>query len=136
MPNIRVGSAVLVERDGKILLGARGKEPGYGNIIIPGGGVNLYEDFRNTAHREIMEEAGVEITNLRQIGAFQIIDPEHEQHRVIIYWHADWASGEPTPSSDLLTAKFWSRAEIASGVAAGTINTITLDVLTATGWVL
>ena len=128
----RVGSVVIVEKDGAILLGKRGKEPGYGALIIPGGGVKEYEDFADTAHREILEEAGIEITNLRQFKTYQIIEPE-KQHRVIIYWHADWKSGEPTPSSDLLTAKFYTREEIAAEVANGNIHGITLDVLTDTG---
>jgi ADP-ribose pyrophosphatase YjhB (NUDIX family) len=135
MANIRVGSAVMVERDGKLLLGERGKEPGYGNLIIPGGGVDLYEDFALTAAREIREEAGIEIKNLKQFRTFQIIEPD-VQHRVIIYWRAEWESGELVPSSDLLSAKFYSREEIAAEVAqGGLINGITLDVLKAAGWV-
>jgi 8-oxo-dGTP diphosphatase len=130
MPNIRVGSAVMVEKNGKLLLGVRGKEPGYGALIIPGGGVDLYEDFADTAHREIREEAGIEITNLRQFKTYQVIEPD-KQHRVIIFWKADWASGEVNPSSDLLAAKFYSKDEIASS----DINGITLEVLKDAGWI-
>ncbi|MDR2686010.1 MAG: NUDIX domain-containing protein [Rickettsiales bacterium] len=136
MANIRVGCATLVERDGRVLLGARGKNPGYGELVIPGGGVDLYEDFHNTAAREIREETGLEIENLRQIGTYQIIAPEKENHRVIIYWRADWKSGDPKPSDDLLSAKFYSRQEIAAEVAAGKITNVSLNVLKATGWAL
>ena len=135
MANIRVGSAVMVEKDGKLLLGKRGKEPAYGTMIIPGGGVGQYEDFADTAHREIREEAGIEIKNLRQFGTYQIIDPSAENHRVIIYWRADWADGEPTPSSDLLSAKFHTRDEIAAEVAAGNITGVGLSVLKDAGWI-
>jgi ADP-ribose pyrophosphatase YjhB (NUDIX family) len=131
--NIRVGSAVMVEKDGCLLLGVRGKEPGYGNLIIPGGGVDLYEDFKETAAREIREEAGIEIKNLRQFKTYQLIERDKE-HRVIIFWKADWASGELRPSSDLLSAKFYNREEIASEIVKGAIRTITLEVLKDAGW--
>jgi len=134
MVNIRVGSAVMVEKDGKLLLGVRGKEPGYGQLIIPGGGVELYENFEDTAKREIREEAGIEIKNLRQFGAYQLIVPD-VQHRVIIYWRADWASGDVVPSTDLLSAKFYDRDEIAAAVAAGNLKDIGLEVLKAAGWI-
>jgi len=123
----------MVEKDNKLLLGKRGKEPAYGTLIIPGGGVNEHEDFHDTARREIREEAGIEITNLRQFGTYQIIDPG-QQHRVIIYWRADWAGGEPTPSTDLLSAKFYTREEIAAEAAAGNIQGVGLQVLKDAGW--
>ncbi|MCL1902085.1 MAG: NUDIX domain-containing protein, partial [Alphaproteobacteria bacterium] len=93
-----------------------------------------YEDFCKTPHREIMEEAGIEIKNLKQFGTYQIIDETAEQHRVIIFWRADWAGGEPTPSTDLLSAKFYTRDEIAAEAAAGNITGVVLDVLKDAGW--
>ena len=135
MINIRVGSAVMVEKDGRLLMGIRGQEPAYGTLVIPGGKVELFEDFADTAHREIREEAGIEITNLRQFGVYQIINKDIDQHRVIIYWRADWASGELVPSSDLLTAKFYTREEIAAEVKAGKIQGVSLEVLKDSGWV-
>jgi ADP-ribose pyrophosphatase YjhB (NUDIX family) len=125
----------MVEKDGKLLMGRRGKEPAYGTLIIPGGKVELFEDFAETAHREIREEAGIEIANLRQFGAYQIIKRETEEHRVIIYWRADWAGGEPVPSSDLLTAKFYTREEIALEVKAGNVQGVSLEVLRDAGWI-
>jgi ADP-ribose pyrophosphatase YjhB (NUDIX family) len=123
----------MVERDGRLLMGKRGKEPAYGTLVIPGGGVELFEDFKETAAREIREEAGIEIKNLRQFGTYQIITPP-DQHRVIIYWRADWAGGEPVPSSDLLSAKFYSREEISAEAAAGNITGVSLEVLRDSGW--
>ena len=135
MEKIRVGSAVIVEKDGKILLGRRGKEPDFGAIIIPGGGVDMYEDFRETAKREILEEAGIEITNLRQLGAYQIIRAEKQEHRVIIYWQADWKSGEVKSSSDLLDAKFYTRKELQVELKNDKIKGITFDVLKDAKWI-
>ena len=124
----------MVERDGMLLLGKRGKEPAYGTMITPGGGVEQFESIADTARREIREETGLEITNLRQFDAYQIIRPETGEHRIVIYWKADWKSGEPAPSSDLLTAKFHTREEIKAEFDAGNITGIMEEVLTAAGW--
>jgi 8-oxo-dGTP diphosphatase len=123
----------MVEKDGCLLMGHRGKEPAYGALIIPGGKVELFEPIEDAARREIMEESGLAIKNLRQFGVYQIIN-EPEEHRVIIYWRAEWESGEPAPSSDLLSAKFFTREEIAAEHAAGNLFGTTLTVLKDAGW--
>lgn len=109
---IRVGCAVLVEREGKLLLGKRGKEPYYGFMIIPGGGVEFLESMTNAALREVKEETGLEIVINKQLAVYEIIKVPDE-HRIIIYWEAQYKSGELTPSSDLLEAAFYSREDIA-----------------------
>jgi ADP-ribose pyrophosphatase YjhB (NUDIX family) len=134
MDKIRVGSAALVIKGDKLLLGKRGKEPGYGALVIPGGGVDMYEDFKNTAVREIKEEAGIDINIVRQLGAYQMIRPELNEHRVIIFWIADWIGLDPKPSSDLLSAKFYTREEILAEVEQGNINEFAQGVLRDAGW--
>lgn len=58
-PIVGVG-AVIVE-DGKLVLVKRGVEPGKGKWSIPGGGVELGEEVRDTAVREAKEECGLDI---------------------------------------------------------------------------
>lgn len=136
MANIRIGCATMVVRDGKVLLGKRGKEPGYGALVIPGGGIDLYEKFEDTAKREIKEETGLEIKNLKQFGVYQIINQEKENHRVIIYWQAEYKGGELTPASDLLDAKFYSSEEIKKEIDAGNLSKgdASWQVLKDAGW--
>ena len=135
MKNIRVGCATMVVKDNCLLMGIRGKEPGRGKLIVPGGGVDMFEDFHDTAPREILEETGIKIKNLKQFKTYQIINRDTEEHRVIILWTAEYDSGELCPSSDLLTAKFYTREEIAAEVQAGNIDSIVRDALRDTGWV-
>ena len=130
-----VGCATMVEKDGKLLLGVRGKEPGYGSLVIPGGGVELFEDFAQTAEREIKEETGIEITNLRQFGCYQIITPERNYHRIIIFWQASYKSGKLLPSSDLLSADFYTKMQIAEAVRDGKIEGAALEALRDAGWI-
>ena len=65
MNSIRVGCSVLIKSNDKLLLGIRNKEPNKGMIITPGGGVELFESMEETVKREIMEETGLEITNIK-----------------------------------------------------------------------
>ncbi len=56
------GVAILIIEDGKILLGKRGPasfRPG--TWCLPGGFIEFEEDFISAAHREILEETGLEI---------------------------------------------------------------------------
>lgn len=56
------GVTVLIFEDGKILLGKRGPasfRPG--TWCLPGGFIEFEEDFITAAHREILEETGLEI---------------------------------------------------------------------------
>jgi ADP-ribose pyrophosphatase YjhB (NUDIX family) len=131
--NIRIGCATFVEKDGKLLLGRRGKEPNYGVLIIPGGGVELFEPFERAAAREILEETGIEIKKLAFLFPYEIITPPG-QHRIILYWRADFASGELKASSDLLDAKFYARDEIAALDAGKEISPPTREVLERAGW--
>ena len=135
MAKIRVGCATMVERGGKLLLGVRGKEPDYGNLVIPGGGVDIFEDFHETARREILEETGIVIKNLEQFGVRQIIKPERDYHTIIIYWTAQYQSGELKPSDDLLDAKFYSKREIEDAVEQGKLYGVNVDVLKDAGWI-
>lgn len=68
----KVSTAVVVEVAGRIVLGRRAIEPGYGLWCLPGGFVNDDEDPAAAAARECLEEisAPVELTGL--IGVYHI----------------------------------------------------------------
>src|SRR4051794_17047422 len=111
MQTIRVGCAVLAEKNGQLLLGRRGKEPFYGKWVIPGGGVNLFETFFDTASREFREETGLQICVTRVVHIAQIISPPKE-HRIVIYVRAEIVEGEERAASDLLEIRYFTREEI------------------------
>lgn len=107
MNNIRVGCSVLIKSNNKLLLGIRNKEPNKGMIITPGGGVELFERMEDTVKREIMEETGLEITNIKQLKTYEIIN-KPDEHRIIIYWSADYDKNSVQSATDLVDAKFCS----------------------------
>ena len=93
-PYPRVGIGVLIFRDGKILLGKRKNKHGAGEYAPPGGKLDHGESFEECARREVREETGMEITNVRFLSLMnqrQYLP----QHYVNLGLVADWESGEP-----------------------------------------
>ncbi|RTX75195.1 NUDIX domain-containing protein [Mammaliicoccus sciuri] len=65
-PLILVGSNVIIEKDGKILLQKRSN----GNWGLPGGLMEIGETLEHTAVREVYEESNLEISNLKLINLY------------------------------------------------------------------
>ena len=133
MNNIRVGCSVLIKSNNKLLLGIRNKEPNKGLIITPGGRVELFENMIDTVKREIMEETGLEITNIKQLKTYEIIN-KPDEHRIIIYWSADYDKNSIHSASDLTNAKFYSKEEIQEFDKMGKLSSITKQVLSDNNW--
>ncbi len=93
-PQTKVGIGVMIFKEGKILLGKRKSSHGDGQYAFPGGHLEYMESFTACALREIVEECGIEVENIR----FQFVSnikqyaPKHYCHIGLI---ADWKSGEP-----------------------------------------
>lgn len=87
-----VGVGVMIMRDGAVLLGKRKGSHGSGYFAFPGGHLEHLEGFEECAHREVLEETGMEITNLKlQIVAnTKKYAPRHYVHIGLV---ADWVSG-------------------------------------------
>lgn len=133
MNNIRVGCSVLIQNNGKLLLGIRDKEPNKGKVITPGGGVELFENMEDTVKREVMEETGLQICNIKQLKTYQIIN-EPDEHRIIIYWSAEYNGNSIHSATDLKNAKFYTRSEIHKLDETGKLSNITKQVLADNGW--
>lgn len=133
MNHIRVGCSVLITHDEKLLLGIRDKEPNKGKMITPGGGVELFENMEDTVRREVMEETGLEISNIKQLKTYQIINNPNE-HRIIIYWSAEYKENSIHSASDLKNAKFYQKSEIKQLEQLGKLSDITKQVLIDNGW--
>ncbi len=61
----KCGIAVMVLKDGKVLLGKRKGAHGAGDYAFPGGKLEWNESFADCAKRETLEETGIEIDNVR-----------------------------------------------------------------------
>lgn len=92
----KVGVAVIVTKDGKVLIGKRREEYGRGTRAFPGGRLEFGESFEECAAREAKEEAGVTIVNVTFVCAINDFLSDLAKHYVTIYMKADYLSGEPT----------------------------------------
>ena len=118
-----VGVGVVVLRDDRVLLIRRGKAPRIGQWSIPGGKQELGETWREAAHREVMEETGLEIELIGLIdvvdaivrhgddtspGRKRVSDPSRPIafHYTLVDAAAVWQSGEPVAASDAMHAEF------------------------------
>lgn len=68
----KVAAAVVVEKDGGIVLGRRAIEPGLGEWCLPGGFVNDDEDPAGAAIRECREEINAEVELLDLLGVYHV----------------------------------------------------------------
>lgn len=89
----KVGIGVMISRDGKVLLGKRKSKNGFGTYAWPGGHLEYKESIVGCAKREVREETGMEIKNVRFLRLLNIID--QDRHYADIAMIADWESGEP-----------------------------------------
>lgn len=91
----KVGIGVFVWRDGKFLMGKRRNAHGHGNWSIPGGHLELGESWEECAAREVMEETGMKIINVRLLAPTNDIFPKENKHYVTIWVESDWCKNEP-----------------------------------------
>ena len=104
----KVAAAVLVERDGKVLLVQRSFNPHQGKWSLPAGFVNAGEDPAEAARRECLEETGlqVRITHLLDVYAKK----EHPGGAdFIIVYGAETVAGTLLAADDADDAAFFPR---------------------------
>jgi len=90
----KIGVGVCVIKDNKVLLGKRKKSHGQGSWHFPGGHLEFNEKVEDCARREVLEETGIKIKNLR-LGPFtNDIFKEERKHYVTLFVIADYDSGE------------------------------------------
>lgn len=91
---IGVGIGVMVFKGNKVLLAKRKNSLGSGEYCWPGGHMEYGESFEECARREVREETGMEIKNIRFL---RLLNLKHfaPKHFVDIELMADWEDGEP-----------------------------------------
>jgi 8-oxo-dGTP diphosphatase len=89
-----VGIGVMVFKDSKVLLGKRKASHGSGEYAWPGGKLEYMESFAACAKREVREETGMEIKNIRFLRLLNL-KAYAPQHFVDIGLIAEWKSGKP-----------------------------------------
>lgn len=91
---VRVGIGVFVCKDGEFLVQQRRGAHGLGSWAPPGGHIEFGESFEDTAHREVLEETGLQITNVRFGAITNDVFTDEGKHYVTIWMLSDWKSGK------------------------------------------
>lgn len=90
-----VGVAVAILRGDTVLLGRRKTVHGLGYWAFPGGHLEFGENIEDCARREVLEETGLQIANLRYGPYTNDIFDETQKHYVTLFVVADYISGAP-----------------------------------------
>ncbi len=93
--HVRVGVAVLIINQGKILLGERIGSHGAHTWATPGGHLEMGESIEACAVREVLEETGLEISAIKQLGYTNDIF-DATKHYITLYVTATSASQDAT----------------------------------------
>jgi len=90
-----VGVAVIVIKDGRVLLGKRKNAHGTDTWAFPGGHLEFNESIADCAAREVLEETGLSIKNLRRGPYTNDIFAVENRHYITLFVLADHESGAP-----------------------------------------
>lgn len=83
----------MIIKDGKVLLGKSKHGDSQGKYAFPGGHLKHLESFKDCVEREVKEECGIEVENVRVPSVTNMIENEIH-HNVHITLLADWKNGE------------------------------------------
>ncbi len=91
----RIGVGVIVKKGNFVLLGKRKNSHEAGTWAFPGGHLEFGEKAEDCAVREVAEEAGIIIKNLKKEAFTEDISGEEGRHYITLFVSADYESGEP-----------------------------------------
>ena len=124
-----VGVGAVVWRGERVLLIRRAKPPRAGQWSLPGGAQRLGETLREAVAREVREETGLELSDLRLLTTVDLVerDPDGRVrfHYTLVDFTAEAPLGEPVAGDDAAEAAWFARAELpALGLWSETLRII------------
>ena len=90
----KLGVGVILAKDNKILLLKRKNAHGEGTWGFPGGHLELNEEFEDCVKREVKEETGIKVSNIRFAGLTNDIFKKENKHYITVFMLCSWESGE------------------------------------------
>jgi 8-oxo-dGTP diphosphatase len=88
-----VGVAVVVIKNDRVLLGRRRSSHGSGFWSFPGGHLEFGESVEECAKREVLEETGLLITNIKYGPFTNDFFGDEQKHYVTLFTFADYSGG-------------------------------------------
>jgi len=89
-----IGIGIIVIKNNKVLLGKRKNAHGEGSWCFPGGHLEFNEEIEECGRREVLEEAGIKIKNIKLWPFTNDIFKKEGKHYVTLFLISDYDSGE------------------------------------------
>lgn len=95
---------VVYDGQGRVLLIRRGHPPFEGEYALPGGFVEIGETVEAACRRELKEETGIDVRDLKLVGVYS--DPKRDPrgHTCSVAYLAKVDSAEPSAGDDAAAA--------------------------------
>lgn len=93
----KIGIGVMIKRENKVLMGLRRGSHGAGEWCFPGGHLDFGETMEECARREVKEETGLDVSEIKLIcvaDEMRYIKIEGK-HYVMIGFFGEYLGGEP-----------------------------------------
>ncbi|GFZ93373.1 DNA mismatch repair protein MutT [Paenibacillus marchantiophytorum] len=124
IPLILVGSVVIItDEENKILLQKRMHHP-VGRYGLPGGLMELGESTIETAQREVYEETGLTVRNLKLIDVFSgkenfIKAPNGDEFYVVVtaYWTKEYSGTLEVNDEESMSLEFFNIDDLPENIA-------------------
>ncbi|HEY4963825.1 MAG TPA: NUDIX domain-containing protein [Candidatus Saccharimonadales bacterium] len=94
MKATRVGVGCFIFKNGEFLVGLRKGSHGEDTWSIPGGHLDYGETFEETAYREVLEETGLKVANIRFGAVSNDYFKRDDKHYVTILMLSDYDGGQ------------------------------------------
>ncbi|GAB4476754.1 MAG: NUDIX domain-containing protein [Anaerolineae bacterium] len=108
----KVAAVVFITQGGRLLMVRRGVEPEPGKWALPAGYIDLGEDPREAAVREVQEETGLQVAITGLIDILGPDRPDDPKAAIVILFEARITGGQLTASDDVVEARFFGPDEI------------------------
>ena len=112
-----VGVGAVVWRGDRVLLIRRGRPPRLGQWSLPGGAQQLGETLVEAVIREVREETGLDVTDLRFLTTVDLIERQPDgrvrYHYTLIDFTAEAPEGEALAGDDAAAVAWFELAELA-----------------------
>jgi len=103
----------VVEREGRVLLARRAFDPGAGLWDLPGGFTHEGEEPLTALEREVREETGLGLDDVRLLGIW--IEPDYDGRAVFcVTYTARAGEGEPEAADDVAELRWFGPADLPS----------------------
>jgi 8-oxo-dGTP diphosphatase len=111
-----VGVGAVVWRNDRVLLVRRGKPPRDGQWSLPGGAQQLGETLLEAVTREVLEETGLVVEDVRFLAAVDLVDRQPDgrvrYHYTLVDFTAEAPAGDAAAGDDAVAVAWFTLDEL------------------------